>query len=154
MNNYAELTAPNKIPTGIEGFEHITMGGLTEGRTSLITGSSGSGKTLFTMEFIYRGVNQFKKPSIFVTFEEKTTEIIRNVKRLNWNFEKFINQKKLKFIDVSPEPDLMEVTGSYDLSGLLSQIKFAVEEIDAKLLVMDSIGGLFSQFDNPGLIRR
>lgn len=154
MNKFAGLHAPNKVPTGIEGFEHITMGGLTEGRTTLVGGSCGSGKTLLAMEFLYRGITQFDRPGVFVTFEEHPPDIVRNVKRLGWKLDELVEQNKLRFVDASSEPVPAEETGSYDLSGLLVQIDYAVKQVGAKLLVMDSIGALFHQFSDGALIRR
>lgn len=154
MNEFKELIPLIKTPIGIEGFEHITMGGLTEGRTTLVVGSSGSGKTLFGVEFLYLGATQFNKPGVFVTFEERPPDIVRNVKSLGWNLDELVEKGKLKFIDASPEPVSLEETGQYDLEGLITQIKYAVDQYKAKLLVMDSIGSLFSQFSNTAVIRR
>ncbi len=153
MNELSGLQAVNKLPTGIEGLEHISMGGLPEGRTTLVVGSSGSGKTIFAVEFLYRGVTQFDRNGVFVTFEERPPDIVRNVKRLGWNLDELVEQKKLMFIDASPDPIPMEETGPYDLSGLIAQIKYAINEVGAKQLVMDSIGSLFNQFTDTGTIR-
>lgn len=154
MNKIRKIRAPKKIATGIEGLEHITMGGLTEGRTTLVGGSSGSGKTLLAVEFLYRGITEFDRPGVFVTFEERPQGIMQNVKTMDWNLYELVRQNKLRFVDASPEPVPVTETGDYDLSGLFTQIGYAVKEIDAKLLVMDSIGALFHQFSNTALIRR
>ena len=152
--DFSNIKTLSKIATGIEGFEHISMGGLTEGRTTLIVGSSGSGKTMFAVEFLYRGITTFNRNGVFITFEERPREIVRNVKTLGWDLGKLVKQKRLIFLDASPEPEHVEETGSYDLSGLVVQIKHAIEKVGAKLLVMDSIGSLFDQFTNTGLIRQ
>ena len=153
-NKFTGLQAPEKISTGIEGFEHITMGGLSEGRATIVAGSAGSGKTLFAVEFLYRGATQFDRPGLFITFEERPQDIVRNVKSLGWNLDELVAQNKLSIIDVSPDPIPQEEAGPYDLSGLFTRIEFSIEEIDAKLLVLDSIGSLFYQFNNDALIRR
>ena len=111
MKEYSGLKAPEKIPTGIEGFEHISMGGISKGRTTLLVGSSGSGKSMFAVEFLYRGITQFNTPGVFVTFEERPKDIIRNVKRLNWHLDELVEKNTLKFIDASPEPVPIEETG-------------------------------------------
>lgn len=154
MNDLSGLQAPTKIPTGVEGFEHLTFGGLTEGRTTLAVGSSGSGKTLFGVECLYRGISEFARPGVLVTFEERPQDIVRNVKRLGWNLDELVEQGKLMFVDASPEPVSQEETGPYDLSGLMVQIERAVNTTSAKLVVLDSMGALFHQFENSGLIRR
>lgn len=154
MNRLRGIKAPKKIATGIEGLEHITMGGLTEGRTTLVGGSSGSGKTLLAAEFLYRGITEFDRNGVFVTFEERPQGIMQNVKKLGWNLDELVQQNKLSIIDASPEPVPVTEVGDYDLSGLFAQIDYGVKEVGAKLLVMDSIGSLFHQFSNTALIRR
>ena len=67
-----------KIRTMIEGFDEITHGGLPIGRTTLASGTSGTGKTLFAIQFLYHGIKYFDYPGLFVTFEESPTDIIQN----------------------------------------------------------------------------
>ena len=66
---FKDLIGPKKCPTGIEGLKHITMGGIPENRTTMIVGSSGTGKTVLVSELIYRSINQFDRHAVFVTFE-------------------------------------------------------------------------------------
>lgn len=103
---------------------------------------------------LYRGITELNRNGVFVTFEERPRDIVRNVKRLGWNLDEFVKEKKFIFVDASPEPIAMEETGPYDLTGLFSQIEYAINEVNADLLVMDSIGSLFSQFLDTSLIRR
>ena len=154
MTKLKIIKAPTKFATGIEGFDHITMGGLTENRTTMVGGSSGSGKTLLAVEFLYRGITQFDRPGVFVTFEERIQGIMQNVKTMGWDLNELVQQNKMRFVDGSPEPVPVTETGEYDLGGLLTQINYTVKEIGAKLLVMDSIGALFQQFSNTAVIRR
>ena len=154
MNDFQVLRAPEKIPTDIEGLEHLVLSEFPEGRTTLVVGSSGSGKTILVIELLYRSIVQLDRPSVFVTFEERPQEIVRNVMRLGWDLGRLVEQGKLAFIDGSPEPEPVEVTGPFDLSGLFTQLRYAIQRIGAKLVVMDSIGALFAQFDSPGLVRQ
>ncbi|MBF0310802.1 MAG: circadian clock protein KaiC [Magnetococcales bacterium] len=144
----------DKIPTGIEGFEHITMGGLPKGRTCLVSGSSGSGKTILAMEFLYRGITLFGRKGIFVTMEERVEDLIRNVRKMDWDLQSLVNEGRLRFVDATPEPEPLQESGPYDLSGLLTRIQHAVETTGAELLVMDSLGSLFGQFSSPSTVRR
>ncbi|MBF0165759.1 MAG: circadian clock protein KaiC [Magnetococcales bacterium] len=143
-----------KLPTGIEGFDHLTIGGLPKGRTCLISGSSGSGKTILGMEFLYRGIVQFGRKGVFVSMEERTPDILRNVRRMGWNIQELVTSGRLRLIDAAPEPISIEESGAYDLSGLLVRIEHAVEKSGAELLVLDSIGSLFDQFNNAAVVRR
>lgn len=154
MQQYKHLTAPEKIPTGIEGFEHITMGGLPRGRTCLVAGSSGSGKTLLGLEFLYRGITQFGRKGVFVTLEERVPDIICNVKRMGWDLATLVEQGSLMFVDATPDAVPVEEAGPYDLSGLMVQIQYAINHIGAELLVLDSVGSLFDQFSDTMTIRR
>ena len=151
---FNDLKAIQKIPTGIEGFEHITMGGLTEGRTTLVVGTSGSGKTFFAVECLYRSITQFNRPGIFVTFEERPADVVRNVHRLGWDLNALIKRDLFVLIDASPEPTFSTEVGTYDLSGLITQIQYVVHKIGAKLVVVDSLGSLFSQYSSEITLRR
>lgn len=144
----------NKISTGIEGYEHISCGGLIEGRTTLIVGSSGSGKTVMSLEMLYRGVRQHDRRAVFVTFEERPEDIIRNVQAFGWDMAQFIEEGKMMIIDASPARVAMQEAGNYDLSGLVAQIEHAIDNLDAKFVVMDSLGTLFLQFARDEVLRR
>ncbi|MBF0399910.1 MAG: circadian clock protein KaiC [Magnetococcales bacterium] len=145
--------ALEKLPTGIEGFDHITMGGLPKGRTCLVVGSSGSGKTILGMEFIYRGITNFGRKAICVSMEERIPDLVRNVQRMGWPLEDLVANGSLRFIDASPDPIPLETAGNYDLSGLLIRIEHLVEQTGAELLVLDSIGSLFDQFHDSSVVR-
>ncbi|MBT9591075.1 MAG: AAA family ATPase [Thiobacillus sp.] len=72
------VKAPAKAPTGITGFDEITGGGLLRGRTALLVGGPGSGKTLFALQFLVHGAQDCKEPGIFVAFEENARRIVSN----------------------------------------------------------------------------
>ena len=80
-----------KAKTGIQGLDEITFGGLPQGRPTLICGGPGCGKTLLGMEFIVRGGMSFKEPGVFMTFEEKTEELIMNVAALGFDLQKEVD---------------------------------------------------------------
>jgi circadian clock protein KaiC len=154
MNELQNVEPLRRITTGIKGFEHISLGGLVEGRTTLLVGTSGSGKTLFATELLYRSVTEAGHPAVFVTFEEKPVDIVRNVQRLNWKLSDLILKKKLVILDASMDREIVEEAGSYDLSGIICQITDSVKEVGAKFVVLDSLGALFYAFANPGILRR
>ena len=83
-----------KCPTGIEGFEEITEGGLPQGRTTLICGSAGCGKTLLAMEFLVHGAVEYGEPGVFVTFEETTAEITQNVASLGFDLDDLVEKSR------------------------------------------------------------
>lgn len=152
MSELLDVLPICRMPTGIRGFEHVSMGGLVEGRNTLLVGTSGSGKTLFATELLYRALTVFGRRAVFVTFEEKPADIVRNVQRLDWDLPTLVRERKLIILDASLDRSIVEV-GGYDLSGIISQITDAVKEIGAELVVLDSLGALFYQFENPGILR-
>jgi len=142
-----------KIPTGIRGFDEVLEGGVPKGRTLLITGSTGTGKTVFANEFLYRGITEYNENGVFVTFEEHPEDIIKNVRNFGWDFDLLIRQKKLVFVNVSPNDSHIEMNGKYDLSPLIERIKYAITKVHAKRVALDSISMLFSRFLNKDSIR-
>jgi circadian clock protein KaiC len=151
---YADIQPVGKIETGIEGFENLSMGGIPEGRTTLVVGSAGSGKTIFSLELLWRGITQFNRNGVFITCEEHGADVLRNVKKMGWDLAEMIGEGRMMLIDASPEPGTHVEAGKYDLQGLMTQIIYAVDKIGAKLVVLDSLGALFSQFHDAFLIRQ
>ncbi|KPA17301.1 circadian clock protein KaiC [Candidatus Magnetomorum sp. HK-1] len=153
MEKHKELKSLQKIPTGIEGFEHITHGGLTQNRATLIVGSSGSGKTFLAYEILHRSITQFETPGVFVTMEEKPDDIIINFKEIGWHIDQLIDKKQLKLIDATPDIDSVQEVGEYNLKALISRISHALKEVNGSIIVIDSIGSLFHQFTKTMIIR-
>jgi circadian clock protein KaiC len=142
-----------KTPTGIEGFDGITKGGLPKGRPTLIVGGPGSGKTLFAMEFLVNGATKFKEPGVFFSFEETENELTQNVSSLGFDV-KALEAKKMLVIDhVKVEASEIVETGEYDLEGLFVRIGSAIDSIGAKRVVLDTIESIFSAFGNVIIIR-
>lgn len=144
-----------KVETGIRGFEEISFGGLPRGRSTLISGSSGSGKTIFSCQFLAEGILQFKEPGVFVTFEENIEDLKRNVQSFGWDLNKFEEENKWAFVNAAQLYDSeTRVVGDYDLHALLARIEAAIRKVKARRVVLDSIGSLFHYFDDPSAIRR
>ena len=142
-----------KAPTGIEGFDQITGGGLPKGRCSLVCGATGCGKTLFGLEFLVHGAVSFGEPGIFVAFEESAEELIANVGSLGVDLPDLIEAQKIAIDHVRVDRREALEAGEYDLEGLFLRIGYAVEAIGAKRIVLDTIEVLFSAFSNEALLR-
>jgi RecA-superfamily ATPases implicated in signal transduction len=149
--NYSTLL--KKTPTGIEGFDEITFGGLPKGRPTLIAGNAGCGKTLFGMEFLARGARQFDEPGVMMSFEETAEELTKNFSSLGFKVNDLIAQKKLLIEFVAVERSEMEETGEYDLEGLFVRLDYAINTIKAKRVVLDTIEALFSGLTNEAIVR-
>lgn len=149
----SKMVALKKSPTGIGGFDEITLGGLPQGRPSLICGSAGCGKTLFALEFLVRGATQFNEPGVFVAFEETPEELARNVASLGFDLNDLIKKKKL-FIDyVQLNRNEIQETGEYDLEGLFIRLNYAIDSIGARRLALDTIETLFAGLPNEAILR-
>ena len=147
------LPALAKAPTGIGGLDEITGGGLPRGRTSLIAGTAGAGKTLFGMEFIYRGATEFGEPGVVMAFEESETELIENVASLGFDFDGLIKRNQLAIDFVRVERSEIEETGEYDLEGLFIRLGHAIDQVKAKRVLLDTIEALFAALPNEGVLR-
>ena len=142
-----------KAPTGIQGLDEITGGGLPRGRASLFCGSAGCGKTLFSMEFLVRGAMQYDEPGLFVAFEETAEELTQNVRSLGFDLNRLIAEKQLLVDFVRVERSEIEETGDYDLEGLFIRLGHAIDSIGAKRVVLDTIETLFSGLSNLAILR-
>src|SRR4030066_762439 len=142
-----------KTPTGIQGFDEITGGGLPKGRPTLVCGAAGCGKTLFGMEFLVRGATLFNEPGVFMSFEETNEELIKNVASLGFELEDLIKHKKLALDHVHIERSEIEETGEYDLEGLFVRLNYAIDSIGAKRVVLDTIESLFAGLPNQLILR-
>lgn len=142
-----------KTRTGIEGLDEITDGGLPKGRTSLVCGSAGTGKTVFALEFLVHGILDFDEPGVFMSFEETERELSENVGSFGFDLEELQRQGKLVVDHVFIERSEIEETGVYDLEGLFIRLGAAVQSIGAKRVVLDTIEVLFSGLANHSIIR-
>src|SRR6476619_3664982 len=142
-----------KAPTGIQGLDQVTLGGLPRGRPTLICGSAGSGKTLLAAEFLVRGAAEYDEPGVFLAFEETAEELAQNVRSLGFDLADLIKQKKLVVDFVRVERSEIEETGDYDLEGLFVRLGHAIDSIGAKRVVLDTIETLFGGLSNAAILR-
>jgi circadian clock protein KaiC len=142
-----------KSPTGIQGLDEITGGGLPKGRTTLVCGSAGSGKTLLAMEFLVRGATQFNEPGVFMAFDETAKDLTQNVASLGFDLKDLIARKRIIVNYVYIERNEIEENGEYDLEGLFIRLGRAIDSIGARRVVLDTIESLFSGLSNPLLLR-
>ena len=142
-----------KAPTGIEGLDEITGGGLPAGRPTLVCGTAGCGKTMLSMEFLVRGATQFGEPGVFMMFEENAAEIAANVRSLGFDLEKLVADNKIALDHVHIERSEIEETGEYNLDGLFIRLGHAIDTIGAKRVVLDTIEALFAGLPNHAVLR-
>jgi circadian clock protein KaiC len=142
-----------KTHTGIEGLDEITNGGVPTGRTTLVCGSAGSGKTVLAMEFLVHGIVDFGEPGVFFAFEETEQDLTQNSASFGFDLEELGQQGKLVIDHIFLERSEIEEAGDYDLEGLFVRLAGAVESVGAKRVVLDTIEVLFSGLKNHSVIR-
>jgi circadian clock protein KaiC len=143
-----------KIRTMIEGFDDISHGGLPIGRATLVSGTSGTGKTLFAVQFLYNGITCFDEAGVFVTFEESPEDIVQNACSFGWDLQSLIDEGKLFILDASPDPEGQDVVGNFDLSALIERIQYAIRKYKARRVSIDSVTAVFQQYDAASVVRR
>jgi circadian clock protein KaiC len=153
----AQTMTPNnmglaKMPTGIEGFDEITGGGLPRNRTSLIMGGPGSGKTTLALQTLFNGACRWGEPGIFVAFEEPSSNVIANAASFGWDLPAYIGTQGraplLFFQDAHLSADDVQ-GGKFDLISLLAGLKAKADEMGAKRIVFDSIDVLLTLLKDP-----
>ncbi len=142
-----------KAPTGIQGLDEITGGGLPAGRATLVSGSAGAGKTMLALEFLVRGATEFGEPGVFMMFEENAEELTANVRSLGFDLDQLAAQEKILLDHVHIERSEIEETGEYDLEGLFIRLGYAIDAIGAKRIVLDTVEALFSGLPNQAILR-
>jgi len=156
--NVRKPTAPTarqlpKCPTGIQGLDEITSGGLPRGRPTLVCGGAGCGKTLLAAEFLVRGATQFGEPGVFMSFEETEPELRANVASLGFDLAGLVRRKKILVDHVHIERSDFQETGEYDLEGLFVRLNHAIDSIGAKRVVLDTMEALFDSLPNEVILR-
>jgi circadian clock protein KaiC len=155
MSDHDTDAPVRKLATGIPSFDVIAKGGLPKNRTTLVSGTAGSGKTVFAMQFLAAGIRDTGESGVFVTFEESAADIRKNMQSFGWDLERWEREKKLAFVDASPDPDVEVIeSGSFDLGALLARVEHAVRKVGATRVSVDSLGAVFSQFSDQSIVRR
>lgn len=142
-----------KAPTGIRGFEAISGGGLPRGRPTLVTGASGSGKTMFAMEFLVRGALQFDEPGVLLTFEESAEDIAANLASLGFDIGALVAAKRLAICAMPIDPAEIITAGAFDLEALFVRLERAVANVGARRVALDTIEVLLTSLGNEGIVR-
>jgi len=132
----------DRVPTGIEGFDSLIEGGIPRGSLVLLAGNAGSGKTIFSAQYLYHGASKLEEPGLYVSFAESRETFLKNMKRMNMDFERYEQEGRLKFID------LVTVTEK-GIGEILTSILEEISALKAKRLVIDSFSALAQAFKAP-----
>ncbi|MFC3694683.1 circadian clock protein KaiC [Chenggangzhangella methanolivorans] len=151
--DHAPAGALPKARTGIAGLDAVTFGGLPAGRPTLICGAAGCGKSLFGATFLVNGATLFDEPGVLMSFEETDRDIAANVASLGYDVAGLVAAKKLAIDYVRVERSEIAESGEYDLEGLFVRLAYAIDEVGAKRVVLDTLEALFAGLDDESLLR-
>jgi circadian clock protein KaiC len=150
----ATLLQPiEKAPTGMPGFDEITSGGLPRGRPTLLCGGAGCGKTLFSLHFLVRGAVEYGEPGVFLAFEEREQDLIKNVASLGFDLADLVERKLIALDHIHVDRMEIEESGEYDLEGLFLRLEMAINQVGAKRVVIDTLETIFGSFSNQTILR-
>jgi len=122
----------NRVKSGVPGLDGLIDGGFPKGDIILLTGGTGSGKTIFSVQFIYNGAVQHREKGVYATFEEDSETLKRNMLTFGLDLEKLERANSIKIIDL----ETMKGSGvGANIGFILDKLK----EMDAKRLVIDSL---------------
>lgn len=142
----------DKVSTGVDGLDDVLMGGYAVGRTTLIAGGPGSGKTNLALNFVINACNR-QEPVAFVAFEESPKALRRNAQTIGFDIASAESEKTLVIIDASL-PGQAEVVGAFSLSGLLATITNQIKKNGIRHLVLDGLDSLTRLNNDPAHERR
>lgn len=152
----------DRASSGVKGLDDILGGGFPKGRTILVVGSPGSGKTILAMQFLRAGAAAGER-SIYVTFDEKPEQVKENVSAFNWDLDRLEAEGKIMFVDATPfrrarvpsailqrpgDLPVQEVVPELTLSGFIATVKRLAEEEGVTRLAVDPITSLSLRYQS------
>ena len=126
-----------RVPTGVEGLDGLIEGGFMKGDVILLAGNTGSGKTIFSVEFICNGATEYNEKGVYVTFEEDETSLKRNMAKLGFDLEKLEQDGLIKVIG-------LEAMKGAGLNANIEFILSTIKSLKAERLVIDSLTAFFN----------
>ena len=142
-----------KAPTGVRGLDEITGGGLPMGRSTLVTGGAGCGKTLLGVQFLVAGAREYGEPGVLVTFEESAEKITANFASLGFDLDGLLKDELLVIYAFQAEPTEVIGTGEFDFEPLFLLLDEAINRVGARRVMLDSIESLFGMFKASAIVR-
>jgi len=159
-----QLQQLQRIPSGIPGFDQIVGGGLIRDRVYLLAGPAGAGKTIFSTQFLYNGISKYNENGIYVVLEETPQQLRENMyNSFGWNIQTYEDNGNIIVLDaISSRLGLSSserfvVPRPFTLESLLYEIQTAIQTVNARRVVIDSLDAMsleLTQVDLRSLIQR
>jgi len=119
----------DRVKTGIKGFDKLVEGGFPKGKIVLLSGTPGTSKTIFALQFLYNGATQFNENGLYVSFEEREQSLKSQALQFGWEFDKLEKANKVKILSI-PANSIKETT-AFEIISL-------AKKNSVKRLVIDS----------------
>jgi len=136
-----------KVMIGIKGVDDVLRGGLPEGRTTVIIGAPGTGKSVFGLEFLYHGALS-GEPGIWVSCEQPAEELRRDARSLGIDLARLEKENKFSILPARLRPGGL-VIGDFGFEALLSRIVAERERLGARRIVIDELDALLRVYHDP-----
>jgi KaiC/GvpD/RAD55 family RecA-like ATPase len=149
----------DRVQTGIPGLDELLEGGFVRGSTTLLSGRSGSGKTIFGLQFLCHGITKCDESGIFVSLETRPKELRKEAFRLGWDLKALEQSGKLILIDAASNKaglatsEKFALKRGFDTATLAEAIYEAIQSITAQRVVIDSLSGLSIRYSEPSDVR-
>ena len=140
-----------RLQTFVPGLDALTDGGLPRERTTLIVGGPGCGKTILALQVLVEGARRAHEPGIFVAFEERAREIVKDAGAFGWDLPG-LQKNRLFFLDAHLDSSTVH-GGAFDLVGLLAGLSAKARQLGARRIVFDGIDKLLAHLDDPAAER-
>jgi circadian clock protein KaiC len=131
-----------RVETGIEGFDKLIEGGFKTNSSNILIGGPGSGKSIFSMQFLVEGIDKQNENGVFISFERTEEQIISDFSRFDWKIEEKIHKKQLVILNYTPE----QIEKVLEMGGGI--LKDTISSVNAKRVVIDSISAFLKLFDS------
>lgn len=145
------LTPPGRAPTGVPGLDAVLRGGFPAGRTTLVSGGSGTGKSVLALQTLAHAVTS-GAPALFVGFEEDRARLAAAAASLGIDLER-LEVDGLRVVDARPDRDAV-LSGSFDLGGLLAVVGEHARASGARRIAFDAIDVVLEQLPSDADVRR
>lgn len=122
-----------RVPTGLNGLDDLMEGGFLQKSMVLIGGGAGSGKSIFSMQFLINGIERFNENGVYITFEQSEEDVLRDYDRFNWKIRNKVKEGKLVILSYTPE----QVERFLESGGGI--VRDIIEKANAKRVVIDSL---------------
>ncbi len=148
-----------RVPTGIPGLDELCAGGLPRNQTYLVSGTAGAGKTIFGLQYIYKGITKYGENGIYIATEERPEQVRENVRQFGWDFKALEDKGNLAIVDACstkislPSHEKYIDSRPFDMRSMLDQVIAIQEDIDAKRAFVDGTTSIGFYLQDPSKIR-